>query len=435
MKKTFLMISVMFIFSTFSKAQWEIVKDNPVWGNAWSIDAFDTSSMVVGANRGGLYFKTAENSWDSVYFPKQYVYDVEMISKNIVLVGTGEGFGNIYKVNLTDKSKTLLFTNPSKDCINYIEIFEDGSGIAMGDGDFDQNYPVLLKTEDWGESWETIETGELMAATGDLWRRVDFLSTEVGYLQPCCSFNIPRGIYKTTDGGLTWNQVGSNEVMNFKFYNEDIGLTYDGSSFENEDTLYYKGVITRTLDGGETWEVTDTLEKMGWGQDFEFLLGDPSKVWFSNGSGLYHSSDTGRTWEKYNDNNLPLNASDIVFIDHQNGFAVGGIGVILKTNNGGGLITKVEDVNSAPINFSLMQNYPNPFNPATKISFSIPELADVQLKIFDVLGREVSLLINEEKPAGNYEVEFNASKLASGIYFYRLKSGKFIDTKKMTLIR
>jgi len=90
--------------------------------------------------------------------------------------------------------------------------------------------------------------------------------------------------------------------------------------------------------------------------------------------------------------------------------------------------------------FYLHQNYPNPFNPVTTISYSIPTvqtgyIPSVQLKVFDVLGREVATLVNEEKPAGRYKVSFNANKLPSGIYFYRITAGSFHQTKKMLLLK
>ena len=85
--------------------------------------------------------------------------------------------------------------------------------------------------------------------------------------------------------------------------------------------------------------------------------------------------------------------------------------------------------------YSLEQNYPNPFNPSTKIVFQIPESENVSLKIYDVLGNEIASLLNEEKSPGKYEIEFNASHLSSGIYFYTLRTGTFINTKKMILIK
>ena len=100
------------------------------------------------------------------------------------------------------------------------------------------------------------------------------------------------------------------------------------------------------------------------------------------------------------------------------------------------IITDVENTTgSLPTKFNLAQNYPNPFNPSTKISWQSPVGSWQTIKVYDVLGNEVATLVNEEKPAGNYEVNFNSSHLASGIYFYRLQAGSFVQTKKMILIK
>jgi hypothetical protein len=104
----------------------------------------------------------------------------------------------------------------------------------------------------------------------------------------------------------------------------------------------------------------------------------------------------------------------------------------------------VEDENSVQLasNFELAQNYPNPFNPTTTISYTIPNVtlsraegSRVQLKIYDVLGNEVVTLVNEYKPAGSYEVRFDASILSSGVYFYKLQTGNLVETKKMILMK
>jgi endo-beta-N-acetylglucosaminidase D len=103
-----------------------------------------------------------------------------------------------------------------------------------------------------------------------------------------------------------------------------------------------------------------------------------------------------------------------------------------------------EEINSViPTNFSLSQNYPNPFNPTTNIKFSLPSVIAsgtkqsqmVTIKVYDILGSEIETLINEEKTAGTYEVQFDGSKLASGIYFYKLQAGSFVESKKMILIK
>ncbi len=88
-----------------------------------------------------------------------------------------------------------------------------------------------------------------------------------------------------------------------------------------------------------------------------------------------------------------------------------------------------------PKEFVLAQNYPNPFNPSTIIRYELPTTSDVSLKIFDMLGREVTTLVNTRQAAGTYEVNFNATGLASGVYFYRLQAGPFMQTKKMMLVK
>jgi hypothetical protein len=85
--------------------------------------------------------------------------------------------------------------------------------------------------------------------------------------------------------------------------------------------------------------------------------------------------------------------------------------------------------------FYLSQNYPNPFNPSTIISFQVPVESNISLKVYDMLGNEVATLVNESKTAGEYEVEFNAATIASGIYFYRLQAGDFVETKRMMLMK
>jgi hypothetical protein len=100
-----------------------------------------------------------------------------------------------------------------------------------------------------------------------------------------------------------------------------------------------------------------------------------------------------------------------------------------------GILTDIEDDDKAIFNYSLQQNYPNPFNPNTFIEFSIPSEQIVILKIYDILGNEVTELLNENKKPGNYKIEFNATKLSSGIYFYQLQTNSNILTNKMVLLK
>lgn len=97
--------------------------------------------------------------------------------------------------------------------------------------------------------------------------------------------------------------------------------------------------------------------------------------------------------------------------------------------------TELTNENFIPSNYELLQNYPNPFNPSTTISFAIPEMNVVTLKVYDVLGKEVATLVNETKPAGYYDILFDASNLPSGLYIYKITSGNFATVKKMLLIK
>ena len=88
-----------------------------------------------------------------------------------------------------------------------------------------------------------------------------------------------------------------------------------------------------------------------------------------------------------------------------------------------------------PKEFALLQNYPNPFNPNTTISFDLPSKSFVSLKVYDALGREVSVLVLNELPAGTYTREWNGASMPSGVYFYRLQAGSFVETKKLVLLK
>jgi hypothetical protein len=100
------------------------------------------------------------------------------------------------------------------------------------------------------------------------------------------------------------------------------------------------------------------------------------------------------------------------------------------------MITSVDNkYSNLPASFSLQQNYPNPFNPETVIGYWLPVAGYVSLKVYDMLGREVATLVNEYKLAGNYSVQFNAGTFTSGVYFYRMESGSYTQTKKLIILK
>jgi len=98
-------------------------------------------------------------------------------------------------------------------------------------------------------------------------------------------------------------------------------------------------------------------------------------------------------------------------------------------------VTDIEDIKELPLTFGLAQNYPNPFNPSTVIKYQIPESSIVSLKVFDMLGREIKVLVNEQKNAGEYSVELDASQYSSGVYFYELRCNNFVNSRKMLLMK
>ncbi|MDO8549899.1 MAG: T9SS type A sorting domain-containing protein [Ignavibacteria bacterium] len=146
---------------------------------------------------------------------------------------------------------------------------------------------------------------------------------------------------------------------------------------------------------------------------------------------IYNSTDGGNNWiEQSTETGEDLSA--ISFYNNLIGYSVGKNGTILFTSNGG--VTSIEE-NQEITEYNLNQNYPNPFNPTTIISYQLAVGSHILLKVFDLLGKEVMTLVNEYKPAGFYTIDFKGSNLPSGIYFYKLQAGNYIETRKMVLTK
>jgi len=184
-------------------------------------------------------------------------------------------------------------------------------------------------------------------------------------------------VQQTLDGGYI-----SAGYLGLDNFNTDAWLIKTDSS---GDTLW-----TATY-GGSNWDCGRSVEQTS---DGGFII-----------SGAYDATSTN-SYDLY----LIKLASDLNEIEHEN-------------------------LNYIPESFSLKQNYPNPFNPSTKITYQIPELSFVSIKVFDVLGNEMATLVSKELTTGEYEIEFKSTGLTSGIYFYQLKAGKFIQTKKMVFLK
>jgi len=146
----------------------------------------------------------------------------------------------------------------------------------------------------------------------------------------------------------------------------------------------------------------------------------------------------GVNWITFNKSNssLPHNQINFIRID---GSGTKWIGTYagLALFNEDGIVSVKENSDLLPTNYELMQNFPNPFNPSTRIDYQVPNSGNVTLKVYDILGNEISTIVNEFKQAGNYSVEFGTdnSKLSSGVYFYTLRTGNYFQTKKMIYLK
>jgi hypothetical protein len=231
-------------------------------------------------------------------------------------------------------------------------------------------------------------------------------------------------ILHTTNAGTTWTSQTSgttNPLTGISFADANTG-TAVGSVM---------GQILRTTNGGATWtsQTSGTTNSL-YGVSFTDVS-TGTVVGFSGT--ILRTTNGGATWTSQSSGTNPLQG--VYFTNASTGTAVGAAGTILHTTTGG--ITWVqEDLNGQiPGTIVLEQNYPNPFNPATTISFSLSAKSLVSLKVFDLLGREVSLILSEELPAGKYSQQWSATGLSSGVYFYRLQSGSFGQTMRLVLLK
>jgi photosystem II stability/assembly factor-like uncharacterized protein len=391
---------------------------------------------------GGLTWIT---DWTSI--TEQTFYALDFIDENR---GWAVGRGGEIR-HTTDGGKTWQkqFGGTTQSLWN-VEFWDRDIGWIVGWGG------VVLRTTAGGNSWQmrTVSSIEYLEATS-------FVSPQEGW-----AVGRTAGIIlHTTDGGVSWiNQSSPHTGRLFGVYfidsrkgwiashlgevyhTTDSGESWTQQFYESYDelgTIVFVDSLTgwiasdngilKTTNGGELWvrkpaamgccifDIHFINIKIGWASGFD--------------GSLSHTTDGGESWIR-----TPFQTHRILtavdFVDENLSWVVGDWGKILHTTNGGGVTFVEESVidKQAPNEFILSQNYPNPFNPTTKIRFTIPTSPldpspyqgegnrerFVTLIVYDVLGKVVDVLVNEEKPAGNYEVNFDGTGLSSGIYFYRL---------------
>jgi len=345
---------------------------------------------------------------------------------------------------------------------------DNNTGYALAKSSNQGDTTVVLKTTNGGGSWSNYRLRKNNSFKG-----VKVINTNLAYVFETGNF------HRTTNAGLSWVLygpysfidnwdahdtylwgVGTSNQTSYTLAriskSTDNGLNWTSFTYGNSDTYYYGkeifminnnvgyfswntssfGVANRlsyTNNGGLNWNIISTV---GQGTEnmyyFNAITGFGFRANTSTSSVIYKTSNSGSNWR-----NVVVQeyVNDIIFTSELIGFCVANYGVLLKTINGGEPIGIRNISNEIPNNFLLLQNYPNPFNPSTNINFSIPSNTFVTIRVFDISGKDISTLVNENLNAGSYKVDFDGSHYPSGVYYYKIETENFTETKKMILLK
>jgi len=306
-----------------------------------------------------------------------------------------------------------------------VQFVDAGNGWAVtGSATLDL---TLLRTTDAGSTWPAVHTvnGKLLFP--------QFVDANNGWaVQLALSGGgpgPPSEILHTKNAGAAWSTQLTDSAASLtalQFLNRTEGWVGGDDS-----------TLLHTTNSGADWvPVTNT------GVQFEvtslFFL-DSNTGWIGSRTPagtafVLHTTNGGASWSVQDVPQLHAITS-LHFVDANTGWGTSNDGKIIHTITGG--VTAAEEGYDAAIpgGFHLEQNYPNPFNPSTTIAYDLPTSSDVTLTVFDMLGREVQSLVNETQAAGSYKVEFAPTGLASGLYLYRITAGRFVQTRKLVLLR
>lgn len=272
---------------------------------------------------------------------------------------------------------------------------------------------TIYKTVNGGLNWTALTTG----TTSTLYR-IDMINSQTGYV-----IGASGTARKTTDGGTTWTAQTSNYSSTLYWINMiDANSGYLAG---------ISGTLRRTTNGGTNW---DTVMTPISASQYSISFTTMNTGYIVGASGYtFRTSNGGTTWDIKNSGGSTHNA--VYAKGYDSAFVAGSSGMVLKMYNA--LVGGITWYNQVPEKFTLDQNYPNPFNPVTTIKFGLPKAAKVTLKVYDILGREVSILFNNvDFNPGTVTYDFDGTDLASGIYFYSLiVNNNKIDSKKMVLVK
>ncbi len=397
------------------------INENTGWITLSGSNGFVTSGSILRTTNGGLKWVTFMNGstgFDCIGFINNstgwvvgnYANDVGVRMRFILKTSNG---GINYFIQYQDSLFTPLI-KLSVASNNYIFALRQNG--------------QLISSSNSGAIW----TSQVLNNSASL---VDmmFASEQIGWV--LSGFNY---ILRTTNAGSNWQTIHyAGKIFPKCFHFKDIlsGWVIYGPSY-------------KSTTGGVFWNQFTSSGNIV-PRDLFFVNSNYGWLCGPNGT-IQRTTDSGLNWATQisGGNYSTITLNSIFFVNQQTGWCIGSgtippstsISLILKTTNGG--VTGFQQIsNETPELFSLSQNYPNPFNPVTNIKFQIPKTSFVKLIVYDILGREVETLVNEQLKPGAYEADWDASDYPSGVYFYRLDVGdpstslRVIETKKMVLIK
>lgn len=292
---------------------------------------------------------------------------------------------------------------------------------------------AIWRSTDRGNQWSRLPYGPIVALTSFV---IDPINDSILY-----AGHMFGTVLKSTDWGASWEyslNLNSGGMVRLAINPVDPRIIYA--------TVYYSipsnnGGVFKSTDSGTTW--TETNHGLGYeNRSISTIAINPANpleliIGLGVPTILFRTTNGGDLWLPF-DNGLPNTTghTECLTFDTLNNKVF--VGVL--SSNGSGLYvwdrtTSVEMNEDVPTSFKLRQNYPNPFNPVTTIRFEIPRSDHVSLRVFDMLGREVATLVDEQRSPGNYTEVFDATRLASAVYFCRLQAGNLCDVKKLIVLK
>jgi len=414
MKKIILIILFIQCSINVTHAQW-IQQNSGTNQNLYDIEFInDKTGWAVGD--AGVVVKTTNGgmNWDYVPNPSNKyngtLFSIQPIDSNIIYF-TSAGDLIIKSTNGGSNWEVLHFCGNCNSSITGLHFMNKDTGWFLGTN-------KVFRTYDGGNTLDSFYAPWFTNAD------IYFKDINTGI------FCGDGRVFKSTNGGMNW--FDSNVPTIGVFYsfkklavvNNNVWVSGSGNP-----------PVYRSTDFCETWEVTDTIRNTGiYGLGFI-----NNNTGFAGGglNKLFKTTDGGFNWslQQSDSNNLAF-ISSIRIVNDTLGWYCGGIGNIFKTINSGNP-TLIFNNTSFTDNkdYLLYQNYPNPFNSETNIEFDIKNTGNVNLEIFDILGRNVSTLINKKLQPGSYEINYDMSDMNSGVYFYKLSTENFSKTMKMLLIK